>query len=214
MAIVQNPITGRTRGKFSTAVFSKQFGKNTMRSKALSVRNPKTPAQLEQRAKFNTALNFVRQIIGIVRIGYAKFASGMSAYNTAMRQLMLEAVSGVYPDFDISYADVLISQGALTGFSAPAALAAPVLKINLAWTDNTGQGNAAADDILYYCIINKDAGTVTAGTNNRTRTAGADVINSAGAAGEDCEVYAFFVSATTGEACDSVYLGNHVLVNA
>ena len=212
MAIVQNPITGRTRGKFSTAVFSKQFGKNTMRSKALSVRNPKTPAQLEQRAKFNTALEFVRLIIGIVRIGYAKFASGMSAYNTAMRQVMLDAITGVYPSFDISYPDDLVSQGSLTGFSAPTALAAPVLKINLAWTDNTGQGNAAADDIMHYCIINTDAGTVTAGTNNKTRSDGSDVINVAGAAGEDCEVYAFFVSATTGEACDSVYLGKHSLV--
>ena len=31
MAIVQNPITGRTKKKFGSAVFSKQFGKNTMR---------------------------------------------------------------------------------------------------------------------------------------------------------------------------------------
>ena len=29
MAIVQNPFTGRTSGKFAGAVFSKQFGKNT-----------------------------------------------------------------------------------------------------------------------------------------------------------------------------------------
>lgn len=37
MAIVQNPITGRSRNKFGTAVFSKQYGKNTMRAKPLDV---------------------------------------------------------------------------------------------------------------------------------------------------------------------------------
>ena len=42
MAIVQNPITARTKKKFGNAVFSKQFGKNVMRSKPMEVKNPQT----------------------------------------------------------------------------------------------------------------------------------------------------------------------------
>ena len=40
MAIVQNPITGRTRKKFGTAVFSKHYENNTMRSRPIQVDNP------------------------------------------------------------------------------------------------------------------------------------------------------------------------------
>jgi hypothetical protein len=46
MAIVQNPITGRTKKKFGTAVFSKQFGKNIMRSKPLDL--PPFPTKSEE----------------------------------------------------------------------------------------------------------------------------------------------------------------------
>ena len=46
MAIVQNPITGRTKKTFGTAVFSKQWGKNTMRAKALEVKNPEQKDRL------------------------------------------------------------------------------------------------------------------------------------------------------------------------
>ena len=212
MAIVQNPITGRTRGKFSTAVFSKQFGKNTMRSKALSVRNPRSPEQLDQRAKFNVALAFVRSVISIVRVGYAKFASGMSAYNACMRQVMLEAIGGSYPNYDITYADVMLAQGPLTGFSAPSAIAAAGKKINFAWTDNTGQGNASDSDIFCYGILNKDSGEVYSGVSARTRKDGSLSVTTSAQANDKVEVYGFFISATTGEASDSVYLMEHTIV--
>ena len=53
MAIVQNPITGRTKKAFGSAVFAKQYGKNTMRTKPLEVKNPKTLKQKMQRSKFS-----------------------------------------------------------------------------------------------------------------------------------------------------------------
>jgi len=62
MAIVQNPITGRTRNKFGTAVFSKQFGLNTMRTKPEGMKNPNTPAQATQRSKFLTVVYLIRQV--------------------------------------------------------------------------------------------------------------------------------------------------------
>ena len=45
MAISQNPITGRMRQKMSNVVFSTVFSQNVVRSKPLTVRNPKTAKQ-------------------------------------------------------------------------------------------------------------------------------------------------------------------------
>ena len=74
MAIVQNPITGRTKNKFANAVFSKQFGKNTMRSKALEVKNPNTPPQKNQRSKFKLMVHEGRKLLTLLRTAFKSMA--------------------------------------------------------------------------------------------------------------------------------------------
>lgn len=60
MAIVQNPITGRSSGKFGTGIFQTQFGVNILRTMPGSYRDAKTPGQLAQRGKFKIAAEFIR----------------------------------------------------------------------------------------------------------------------------------------------------------
>ena len=62
MAIVQNPITGRTRKKFGTAVFSKHYENNTMRSRPMQVSNPRTEGQVLQRSKFAQTVDLIRPV--------------------------------------------------------------------------------------------------------------------------------------------------------
>lgn len=52
MAIAQNPLIGRTKKSFSENTFYTLNGQNIVRSKAVSVSNPKSPAQRAQRARF------------------------------------------------------------------------------------------------------------------------------------------------------------------
>lgn len=52
MAITQNPIIGRTKKSFSENTFYTLNGQNILRSKAVTVSNPRTPAQQMQRARF------------------------------------------------------------------------------------------------------------------------------------------------------------------
>jgi hypothetical protein len=67
MSKVQNPITGRSRGKMGNAVFSKQYGHNTIRSKALTVKNPNSADQQIQRGKVKMIGQIVRQVGTILR---------------------------------------------------------------------------------------------------------------------------------------------------
>lgn len=81
MAIVQNPITGRTRKKFGTAVFSKHYEQNTMRSKPLQVANPRTEGQVMQRSKFAQTVDLIRQVLPVVNDAYSNKLKNMSPFN-------------------------------------------------------------------------------------------------------------------------------------
>ena len=100
MAIVQNPITGRTKKKFGTAVFSKQFGKNTMRTKPMDVKNPKTVGQVKQRTKFSTVVELVRQVLPLINEVYAGSLKKMSPFNKITSINVKNAFAGDPPVLD------------------------------------------------------------------------------------------------------------------
>ena len=124
MAIVQNPVTGRTKKKFGSAVFSKQFGKNTMRTKPIEVRNPKTLPQKQQRAKFSLIVELARLIMGFVRVGFKQAATGMSQFNVFVQSNISTAISGVFPNYAIDFTKIIVSKGTLTRVDGGAASAA------------------------------------------------------------------------------------------
>ncbi len=100
MAIVQNPITGRSRKKFGTAVFSKQYGKNTMRAKPLDVKNPKTAGQVKQRTKFTIVVDMIRQVLPLINEVYAGSLKKMSPYNKVTSINVKTAFVGEPPVLD------------------------------------------------------------------------------------------------------------------
>ena len=81
MAIVQNPITGRTRKKFGTAVFSKHYEQNTMRTRPMQVSNPRTEGQVKQRSKFAQTVDLIRQVLPVVNDAYSNTLKNMSPFN-------------------------------------------------------------------------------------------------------------------------------------
>ncbi len=81
MAIVQNPITGKSRKKFGTAVFSKHYEQNTMRTKPFQVKNPRTEGQVLQRSKFSQTVDLIRQALPIVNDAYKGMLTTMSPFN-------------------------------------------------------------------------------------------------------------------------------------
>jgi len=81
MAIVQNPITGRTRKKFGTAVFSKHYEQNTMRTRPMQVANPRTEGQVMQRSKFAQTVDLIRQVLPVVNDAYSNTLKNMSPFN-------------------------------------------------------------------------------------------------------------------------------------
>jgi hypothetical protein len=213
MAIVQNPITGRSKGKFASAVFSKQFGKNTMRSKPIEVRNPKTQLQREQRAKFSLMVELARKFLDFIRLGFKQAAVGMSQFNAFMQSNILDVITGVYPNYAIDYTKLVVTKGTLTGADDATANAVAGHKVTITWTDNTGTGDALATDKAMLLILNKDSKKVVQDVTTKTRlNATADLTVPASWVGHEVHAYISFINEAGNRTADSVYIGSVMIL--
>ena len=92
MAISQNPITGRMRQKMSNVVFSTVFGQNVVRSKPLTVRNPKTTAQINHRDYFTKVVQLCKILKRVEGVAKRSSRTGrspkMSAYSYLIKAFM------------------------------------------------------------------------------------------------------------------------------
>lgn len=212
MAIVQNPITGRTKQKFASAVFSKQFGKNTMRSKPVEVKNPRTPEQVNQRNKFSLMIALARQLLGMLRLSFKNMATQMSAFNAFVASNIKTAITGTPGNYAIDYSLLVIAKGPRTKtvhFTAGNELA---LKVKRMWTPPIDPLDDANLDLLYVATYNEDKNEWFFGATATTRQTGLDQQDvPATWSGDTVHVYSFFVSPDGSQCSDSVYSGTVVV---
>ncbi len=208
MAIVQNPITGRSKKKFGTAVFSKQFGKNTMRTKPIEVSNPKTLAQRQQRSKFTVMVALSRMFLAFIRVGFKQVAIGMSQFNMFMKTNIYDVITGVYPNYTIDFTKLKVSKGTLMGVEDGTAAAAAGRLINIDWTDNSGAGDALATDKALQLVINYEKGRVIQDTLTKTRADASSALTvPLSWVGDDVHVFLAFQDESGAKVADSSFLG-------
>lgn len=207
MAIVQNPITGRTKKKFASAVFSKQFGKNTMRSKPVEVKNPRTLGQRTQRAKFSLMVELSRMFLSFIRIGFKQVASGMSEFNMFMKTNIKEVITGDFPDFTIDFTKLIVSKGTLTAPEQGAATAASGHLVNVSWVDNSGYSDASDTDIAIVLALNYDKKGEKHDISSATRADEAcELTLPAAWVGDEVHIYLAFMTVSGDSVSDSNYL--------
>jgi len=213
MAIVQNPITGRTKKKFGTAVFSKQFGKNTMRTRPIEVKNPKTLLQRQQRSKFSLMVELSRMIMVFLRIGFKQGAIGMSQFNVFMKANLSVVITGTFPNFSIDFTKLIVSKGTLASAENPSAVAATGNKVNLHWLDNSGSGNALGTDVVLALIINYTKKTIMQDLISAMRgDEGLEFTVPAAWIGDQVHVYLSFMTPSGDKVTDSAFLGSVAII--
>jgi hypothetical protein len=206
-AIVQNPVTGRTRKKMANVVFSRIFGKNTMRAKPLSVANPRSDGQVSQRGKFSLCVQSLRYCIGFLQVGYKHAASGMSAFNKAVMDNFHTIVTGTYPSLTVDWSLAVLAKGSLTGASNPLATGPAGHKVTFTWDNNTGEGDAQASDIAMLIAIDPISKNSTTSMTSVLRSAGtADLVVPAKSIGHSVYCYIAFKDALNKKVSDSTYI--------
>jgi len=112
MATLTTGQVGLFNGKIGTVIISKW--KQLIVGRGVSGKRTKkaTLTQLDQQVRFALVTNFIAAIGNCIKIGYkTKAAGNFSPHNVAVRYHLAEAVTGVYPDYEIDYPKVVVSVG-------------------------------------------------------------------------------------------------------
>lgn len=151
MAIVQNPITGKSRKKFGTAVFSTQWGQNVMRTKPVDVKNPKSAGQVRQRSKFTTVVDLIRQVLPIINEVYAGSLKKMSPYNKVTSINVKNAFVGDPPELD--HTKVVLCDFVGSTVKNVSMVAGADQEMLISWDPNTTDPDELTD-LLTFIIFN------------------------------------------------------------
>ncbi|NCU31386.1 MAG: hypothetical protein EOM23_00285 [Candidatus Moranbacteria bacterium] len=209
MGKISQGILGGFSGKVGNVIGATWKGIDYMRIKPSSVANPRTPGQLDQRSKFATVLRFLQPMTDFLRVGFRLYAIKMTQFNNAMSYNLNNAVTGLYPNYMIDYANALVSRGNLTGAFNAAASSPAAGSVEITWNDNSGSGSALATDRALIVLLNTQRQEAMFTTQGPERSVGSETISvPAEYSGEDVEAFLGFISEDGTRVANSVYLGS------
>lgn len=152
---MQKGILGGFSGKVGTVVGANWRGKDVIRSLPKKSRRTATEQQTMQRLKFTLVAKFLSAVKPIVSDYFGQASGEKSRYNLATSYHMTEAVTGVNPDFSIDFPKVILTKGDLIGLEAPVATPEASATVTFNWTDNSGEGQAKAEDQVLVVAYNE-----------------------------------------------------------
>jgi hypothetical protein len=207
MGTINKGILGGFSGKVGTVIGGTWKGITYMRSIG-TIRNLNpTEKQLTQQLKFALAMRFLQPMAGLLNISFHDFAIRMTGINNALSYTLDNAISGVYPSFEIDYAVALVSRGGLPNVLGPAVTSGVGSVLTFSWTDNSGVGIAKATDqaiLVAYCPELRQAIYTTAGGLRSDLTGELNLLPFSGLA---VETWIGFISESGNLVATSIFTG-------
>mgnify|MGYP001093506808 CR=1 FL=1 len=212
MAITQNPIVGRARGKVSNNVFTTWKGLNVWKAKPITVSNPQTDGQLKQRSKFSILVAIASQLLAIVRIGFKEQAIGKTEVNAFNSTNQLNKyLNWTGNDWTPDPSKLQISKGSLGD-----TVVTPTTPINGSSSitityPNTATGAQSLGDKIMVYVESDETSKILIG--NKTRQDGSIVVNMdvPFTSGDIVNVYTFFQSVDGRKVSNNTYNSYTVL---
>ena len=208
MGKIKQGILGGFSGKVGPVIGTSWKGKAIMRAIALSFNDANTLAQQQQRAKFGAMAQFLSSVNGFVEYGFKNRAVGMTEPNAAMHFNLDSAISGDWPNYSVAYDKVLLAYGNIDMPYTPTATAENG-ELSVGWTDNSGLGNADANDKVMLIAYNSSKhqavyNTAVAERSDRSAT----LTLPATWSGDSVEAWMAMRREKDGETSKSVHLGS------
>ncbi len=116
MGTIKQGILGGFSGKVGTVVGASWKGISYMRGQAQHVKNPRTDAQLYNRAALRAITDALRPIATTLQITFAKSAGKMSAFNKAVQINYKKAIIDQNGQPIVDFSKLVLSKGNLTPF--------------------------------------------------------------------------------------------------
>lgn len=211
MSVVQNPIVGRSSGKFSNAIFSKWKSKNTLRSKPLVVNQPNTDAQLEQRNAFKAAVAYARSILFFLRFSLKSISIDMSEFNTFIRKNVGNIASPSFKFNPAAVADLVFSAGTLPPLTVVDIPSVAGLDLTFEWDNTYLTELRNVNDEVSIIIYNITTDTIVIHEGVALFTAGTVTFQANASAGDSVACYICTHSALRTDYSNSQYVDTVVL---
>ena len=210
MAISQNPITGRMKNKLGNAVASTWNGLNIIKSKALSVANPKTEGQRINRQRITALASLGKLFAAAILYGYRQVPVGSSArsfFNKQNYPFVTVPVVDQLPQIDFAYLKPSIgglSEVSPTSYAINGGDTAVVASFP---TTVSNPDESVNDDICLITFVVKVGGTAFTKFSKVKRSSGTitTAFGSALASGDKVYSYLFASSALSAKASASTY---------
>lgn len=209
MGKINQGILGGLSGKVGNVIGGNWKGIDYLRIKPSSVANPRTEGQVNQRNKFTAALEFLQPNKDFIKVGYKNYAIKKTEFNAAMSEILGNGITDVAPNFEVDYANALLSKGSLSPALNPTFDVSTPGNVTFEWDDNSTDGNANATDkamILVYNPDRKESIYVLDGAVRSTTTEMLTIPTSY--SGEDIQIFMAFVSDDGSTVSNSSYLGS------
>lgn len=208
MAVVSNPLIGKSRKSAGGITFTSWKGLNVIKNKPLTVANPQSDGQRTQRNSIAAVVQLFRLISSAADLGYKEKAIQQSPYNAFVSYNVKNAVTVTTPDsVAINPANVRVSDGSL-GSTAITTLAANATtdEVSFDFSTATPLAGQASTDLVNCVVYNVTTETWSTGTTAATRADGTATIdaNQAIAASDNIRVYVFFTNAAGSKSGVSV----------
>lgn len=208
MAVVQNTLIGSARGKVGGTVFTKQFGKNVLKSKPLSVANPNSDKQKDQRVSLARTVELYRSISAVINQTFKSQAVGMSAFNAFTSKAKLNSFTYTGNGLPVmNPEDLLISKGTISPVAATGKeITIPAKSVTVVFPVTLSDASQKATDKAVLGLYNAKSGLIRASITSAMRSSGTATasFDNVDLAGDEYFVYLAFLSADGAKASDSV----------
>lgn len=211
MGKINQGILGGLSGKVGNVIGGSWKGIDYLRIKPSSVANPRTAGQVNQRNKFTASLEFLQTNKDFIKIGYKSYAIKKTEFNAAMSEILGNAITGIAPNFEVDYANALLSKGSLPGVLDPAASYSTPGEVEFSWSDNSTGINAKETDkamLLVYNPVKKESVTNFVTAERVDENLSLAIPNNY--AGDLLHTYIAFIS-TEGKVSNSSYISSGVV---
>ena len=152
MGVIKQGILGGVSGKIGSVVGSSWKGIAVLKALPLSVANPQTAGQVEQRDKMTGIVAAARILLAaLIQPYWNPFAQKMSGYNAFVSENIDTFVAQVFTD----YANFYSTRGSLLGVVVTGVVASAAGNtITVTWTNNSGTADALATDEMIFVVYN------------------------------------------------------------
>ena len=212
MGIQDKGAFGGFRNKTGPLVGHILNGQNVITSMPAKSSKPPTRKQLDQRKKFGLVTSFLSWISGLVDAGFQEREQRQSPMNKAVQYNLLNAVTGVSPDFTIDLARLKFSVGKCPLPFNTSAESMAGAKINFIWGNSYQSKYGKDTDLVNLMVYNaeKDQFVILENAAGRSEL-GFTLQLPADFVGDTVHCYMSFVSLTGHVASNSEYLGELIV---